>query len=111
MTNQENHGFAGGCNDGAAVARHDILVFLNNDTVLSGRWLDPLIVPFDEDATVGRHRAPVELRLRTAGGRGGLLPAGGRAGHAPIRPHLGPGAPGPDDGDRAPGRVLPGRAP
>ena len=53
VTNAENHGFAGGCNDGAAVARHDILVFLNNDTVLSGRWLDPLVVPFDEDAGVG----------------------------------------------------------
>jgi GT2 family glycosyltransferase/tetratricopeptide (TPR) repeat protein len=53
VTNKENRGFAGGCNDGAAVARHDILVFLNNDTVLSGRWLDPLVVPFDEDDTVG----------------------------------------------------------
>ncbi len=53
VTNEENRGFAGGCNDGAAIARHDILVFLNNDTVLSGRWLDPLIVPFDEDDTVG----------------------------------------------------------
>jgi GT2 family glycosyltransferase len=54
VTNEENRGFAGGCNDGAAVARHDILVFLNNDTILSGRWLDPLIVPFDEDPPSGR---------------------------------------------------------
>jgi len=53
VTNKENRGFAGGCNDGAAIARHEVLVFLNNDTVLSGRWLDPLIIPFDEDATVG----------------------------------------------------------
>jgi GT2 family glycosyltransferase/glycosyltransferase involved in cell wall biosynthesis/tetratricopeptide (TPR) repeat protein len=53
VTNEDNHGFAGGCNDGAARARHDVLVFLNNDTILCGRWLDPLIVPFDEDATVG----------------------------------------------------------
>ncbi len=53
VTNAENRGFAGGCNDGAAVARHPVVVFLNNDTVLTGRWLDPLIVPFDEDATVG----------------------------------------------------------
>ncbi len=53
VTNRDNRGFAGGCNDGAAIARHDVLVFLNNDTVLSGRWLDPLIVPFDEDPTVG----------------------------------------------------------
>jgi GT2 family glycosyltransferase/tetratricopeptide (TPR) repeat protein len=53
VSNKENRGFAGGCNDGAAIARNDVLVFLNNDTVLSGRWLDPLIVPFDEDDTVG----------------------------------------------------------
>jgi GT2 family glycosyltransferase/tetratricopeptide (TPR) repeat protein len=53
VTNEENRGFALGCNDGAAVARHEVLVFLNNDTILSGRWLDPLIVPFDEDPTVG----------------------------------------------------------
>ncbi|MGH9018474.1 MAG: glycosyltransferase, partial [Acidimicrobiales bacterium] len=53
VSNAENHGFAGGCNDGAAVARHEVLIFLNNDTVLSGRWIDPLVVPFDEDAGVG----------------------------------------------------------
>lgn len=53
VTNKENRGFAGGCNDGAAAARHDIIVFLNNDTVLSGRWLDPLIAPLDEDDSVG----------------------------------------------------------
>ncbi|HUY22372.1 MAG TPA: glycosyltransferase [Acidimicrobiales bacterium] len=53
VTNEENHGFARGCNDGAAIARNDTLVFLNNDTVLAGRWLDPLIVPFDEDRSVG----------------------------------------------------------
>ncbi len=53
VSNPENRGFATGCNDGAALARNDILVFLNNDTVLTGRWLDPLIVPFDEDPTVG----------------------------------------------------------
>jgi|GEM_PF-538373 len=53
VTNEENRGFARGCNDGAAVARHGVLVFLNNDTVLSGRWIDPLVAPFDDDATVG----------------------------------------------------------
>ncbi len=46
VTNGENRGFAGGCNQGAALARHDIVVFLNNDTVLHGRWLDALLAPF-----------------------------------------------------------------
>ena len=53
VTNAENHGFAGGCNDGAARARHDVLVFLNNDTVLTGRWLDPLVVALDDHDDVG----------------------------------------------------------
>ena len=53
VTNEENHGFAGGCNDGAAIARNDVLVFLNNDTVLAGRWLDPLVTPFDDDPGIG----------------------------------------------------------
>ncbi|HZU80938.1 MAG TPA: glycosyltransferase, partial [Acidimicrobiales bacterium] len=49
VTNAENRGFAGGCNQGAALARHDHLVFLNNDTVLTGRWLDALLAPFEDD--------------------------------------------------------------
>ena len=52
VTNASNRGFAGGCNDGAAEARHDIVVFLNNDTVLSGKWIDALVAPL-EDPTVG----------------------------------------------------------
>ncbi|HXY27767.1 MAG TPA: glycosyltransferase, partial [Acidimicrobiales bacterium] len=50
VTNEENRGFAGGCNDGAAAARHGHLVFLNNDTLLAGRWLDALVAPFDDDS-------------------------------------------------------------
>ena len=53
VTNDENHGFAGGCNDGAAAARHDIVIFLNNDTVLTGRWIDALVAPILDDPTVG----------------------------------------------------------
>ncbi|HUZ10067.1 MAG TPA: glycosyltransferase [Acidimicrobiales bacterium] len=45
--NEENRGFAAGCNQGAAEARNDVVVFLNNDTVLTRRWLDPLVEPFD----------------------------------------------------------------
>jgi GT2 family glycosyltransferase/tetratricopeptide (TPR) repeat protein len=48
----QNLGFAAGCNSGAAVATGDVVVFLNNDTLVSSRWLDGLLRPF-ADATVG----------------------------------------------------------
>ncbi len=50
VTNDENRGFAAGCNQGAVLARHDVVVFLNNDTVLTGRWIEPLVAPFDDPA-------------------------------------------------------------
>lgn len=46
VTNEENHGFAVGCNDGAAVATRDVVVFLNNDTVVPEAWLATLLAPF-----------------------------------------------------------------
>ncbi len=50
VTNPENKGFAAGCNQGAELASRDIVIFLNNDTLLAGRWLDSLLAPFDNDA-------------------------------------------------------------
>jgi GT2 family glycosyltransferase len=50
-TNPENRGFAAGCNQGAAAARNPVVVFLNNDTVVSAGWLDGLLDPF-ADASV-----------------------------------------------------------
>ena len=51
ITNDENRGFAAACNQGAAAATGDVVVFLNNDTLVTGRWLDSLLAPF-ADATV-----------------------------------------------------------
>ncbi len=48
VTNQVNRGFAGGCNDAAALARNDIIIFLNNDTLLPSRWIEPLVAAFDD---------------------------------------------------------------
>jgi GT2 family glycosyltransferase len=48
VRNDRNRGFAGGCNDGAAVATRDVVVFLNNDTLPVGRWLDELLEPMTD---------------------------------------------------------------
>ncbi len=42
ILNQENRGFAAGNNLGAAAAQGDILVFLNNDVVVTPGWLETL---------------------------------------------------------------------
>lgn len=48
LTNEVNQGFAKGCNQAAAVASGEVIVFLNNDTILSPGWLDELVEPFGD---------------------------------------------------------------
>ena len=47
--NADNRGFAAGNNQAAARARGDVLVFLNNDCVVTPGWLETLVAHLDRD--------------------------------------------------------------
>lgn len=66
-----NGGFIAACNDGASLARGDVLVFLNNDTIPQPGWLDALLATFDEEPGTGLVGAQLlypDGRLQEAGG-------------------------------------------
>ena len=48
-----NHGFAGGNNIAAGMAKGEYILFLNPDTVVTWGWLDRLMRPLRVDSTVG----------------------------------------------------------
>jgi GT2 family glycosyltransferase len=51
--NKENLGFPKGCNQGLAIADGDNLLLLNNDTIVTPRWLDQLLACLNSDDTIG----------------------------------------------------------
>lgn len=69
--NPQNTGFIGACNAGAANARGEFVVFLNNDTAVQDGWLDALIDTFAQHRDVGLVGAKLvypDGRLQEAGG-------------------------------------------
>lgn len=53
VQNERNRGFSGATNQAAALARGEILVFLNNDTVVRPGWLEGLWGHLDQDPSIG----------------------------------------------------------
>jgi GT2 family glycosyltransferase/glycosyltransferase involved in cell wall biosynthesis len=53
VNNTENVGFVKACNQGAAIARGEYLVFLNNCTVVHADWLSHLIETVESDDAIG----------------------------------------------------------
>ena len=53
VTNPDNRGFAAANNQAARLARGEILVLLNNDTVVPPGWLDGLVAHLDRNPSIG----------------------------------------------------------
>ncbi|WP_440671537.1 glycosyltransferase [Bacillus subtilis] len=51
--NKMNEGFAKACNQGLEVASGDNILFLNNDTVVTNQWLEPMIKLLYQDDKIG----------------------------------------------------------
>ncbi len=71
LHNDVNLGFIGSCNHGAAAARGEFLVFLNNDTLVTAGWLQALRRTFDDIPGTGLAGAMLlypDGRLQEAGG-------------------------------------------
>ena len=71
VARESNGGFISACNDGAALARGEFSVFLNNDTVPQPGWLEALLDSFEQHARVGLVGARLvypDGRLQEAGG-------------------------------------------
>jgi len=71
LRNRQNLGFVGSCNAGAAAARGDVLVFLNNDTTVRPGWLQALLATFETHPDTGLAGAKLvypDGRLQESGG-------------------------------------------
>ncbi|WP_315688813.1 glycosyltransferase [Limnospira sp. PMC 1306.21] len=53
IRSRENLMFSSGCNLGIVASKSEYVVLLNNDTVVSDKWLDYLIEPLRQDITIG----------------------------------------------------------
>lgn len=71
LSNERNLGFVDSCNEGAAAAKGQFLLFLNNDTQVTPGWLDALLACFAERpdcGIAGPRLVYPDGRLQEAGG-------------------------------------------
>lgn len=71
VKNETNQGFILSCNRGASLAHGQLLVFLNNDTIVLSGWLDALVETFNDipnAGLVGSKLVYPDGRLQEAGG-------------------------------------------
>ncbi len=71
VRNQENQGFVLACNQGAALAGGEYILFLNNDTIPQPGWLEAMVDLADQDSSIGAVGAKLIYpngKLQEAGG-------------------------------------------
>ena len=78
LENDQNYGYAGGCNRGAKIAKGDYLVFLNNDTIQDIMWLDHLVKIMTQDDNIAAVQPKIlnyykQNLFDYAGGSGGMM--------------------------------------
>ncbi len=78
IENEENHGYAGGCNIGAGKATGNYFVFLNNDTIQEKNWITELVNYIQKNPTVGAVQPKIMNYFQRdlfdyAGGSGGEM--------------------------------------
>lgn len=78
LENDQNYGYAGGCNRGADAARGEYYVFLNNDTIQDFPWLEHLADFLDQNPEAGVCQPKILNYFKQdifdyAGGAGGWL--------------------------------------
>ena len=76
--NEQNEGYAGGCNRGSEIAKGEYLLFLNNDTIHEPNWIEPLVQLLEDNKNIAAVQPKILNYYKKnlfdyAGGAGGLL--------------------------------------
>lgn len=61
IENEKNYGYAGGANIGGKHANGSYILFLNNDTVVTPGFIEPLLTDFRKDPSVGCVQSQMRL--------------------------------------------------
>ena len=82
IQNSQNRGYAAANNKAARVANGEILVFLNNDVIVTSRWLEPLVSFLEKHPNAAACQPKLHSFIHKeyfdyAGGAGGFLDAFG----------------------------------
>jgi len=78
VENRVNEGYAGGCNRGAEFAQGKYLIFLNNDTIQTQNWIEPLVRLAEKNVNIVAVQPKIlnyyqKKLFDYAGGAGGML--------------------------------------